>query len=396
MEQDPGKTVVHPDVMIVDDNPSNLRLLEDMLQQQGYGVRSFPLGRLALAAALREPPGLILLDINMPEMNGYEVCKMLKSQPALSDIPIIFLSALTDVQDKIKAFAAGGLDYISKPFQFDEVRARVETHVKLHLLRQTLKAQNEHLEELVALRTRELREANRRLTILDQSKSDFLQLISHEFRTPLNGLLGVGELILESMPPTEDNVELRDLFTASRHRILNILDDALLVTQIDVSKEQFTPSAVSLGMAIDEAVQKTREFATSRRVTIVSDARASDLVYGNQPLLIRAFRQLLEVAVKFCDPGANVRVSAEKLCISIDSHGKVLPEPAIERFFDLFSIGEASTSAGDLGLAPAVANRILGLFGSTLTVENRTDPPGIRVVICFKRADQGPLAEDQG
>src|SRR5579863_5975394 len=107
--------------MIVDDNPANLKLLEDMLLGQGHEVRSFPLGRLALAAAMKSPPDLILLDINMPEMNGYEVCERLKSDARVSDIPVIFLSALNETPDKVKAFQAGAVDYVSKPFQFEEV-----------------------------------------------------------------------------------------------------------------------------------------------------------------------------------------------------------------------------------------------------------------------------------
>ncbi len=169
------------DIMVVDDNPANLKLLEDMLLQQAHEVRSFPLGRLALAAALKCPPDLILLDINMPEMNGYEVCERLKSSEALSHIPVIFLSALNETRDKVKAFQSGAVDYISKPFQFEEVHARVETHLKLHDLQRALKLQNERLEHAVAERTHELAEANDRLTILDRSKDDFLALISHEF-----------------------------------------------------------------------------------------------------------------------------------------------------------------------------------------------------------------------
>src|SRR5580658_5640247 len=179
------------DIMIVDDNPANLKLLEDMLARQGHEVRSFPLGRLALASAIKNPPALILLDINMPEMNGYEVCERLKGACELADIPVIFLSALNETQDKVKAFRSGAVDYISKPFEFEEVHARVETHLKLHGLQREMKVQNERLEQAVAARTRELAEANQRLTILDRSKNDFLNLISHEFRTPLNGLLGV-------------------------------------------------------------------------------------------------------------------------------------------------------------------------------------------------------------
>ena len=117
--------------MIVDDNPTNLKLLEDMLIQHGYDSRSFPRGRLALAAAEQEPPDLILLDISMPEMTGYEVCEKLKADGRLAGIPVIFLSALNEVEDKLRAFSAGGVDYIAKPFQFEEVRVRVETQIKL-------------------------------------------------------------------------------------------------------------------------------------------------------------------------------------------------------------------------------------------------------------------------
>ena len=135
---------IHGDIMVVDDNPANLQLLEDMLRRQQYEVRSFPRGRLALVAAEQEPPDLILLDINMPEMNGYDVCQQLKSNARLAGIPVIFLSALTEIEDKIKAFRSGGVDYISKPFQFEEVQARVETHIRL---RRALQAEHELLEK---------------------------------------------------------------------------------------------------------------------------------------------------------------------------------------------------------------------------------------------------------
>ena len=149
----------HGNIMIVDDNPANLKLLEDMLLQAGHDVCSFPLGRLALAAAAQNPPDLILLDINMPEMNGYEVCAKLKSTEKLSEIPVIVLSALSATEDKVRAFQAGAVDYISKPFQFEEVHARVETHLKLHDLQRALKLQNERLDELVEQRTKQLQAA---------------------------------------------------------------------------------------------------------------------------------------------------------------------------------------------------------------------------------------------
>src|SRR5260370_14946809 len=210
-------------VMVVDDSPANLKLLEDMLQQQGYQVRSFPRGRLDLAGAGQNPPDLILLDINMPEMDGYEVCEQLKTDRNLAKITVIFLRPLDETADKVKAFRTGGVDYVTKPFQVDEIRARVETQIELHNLQRSLQMHNGRLEELVSARTRELADAHMRLKILEQAKSEFLTLISHEFRTPLNGLLGIGELILDELDSSPEGHELRDMFEQSRRRILAIL-----------------------------------------------------------------------------------------------------------------------------------------------------------------------------
>jgi len=118
-------------ILIVDDTLANLQLLAGILKEAGYKVRPALSGKQALEAIKNQPPDLILLDIKMPDMDGYEVCRTLKSQPETKAIPIIFISALTDIEDKLKAFQAGGLDYISKPFQFEEVKARVWTHLQL-------------------------------------------------------------------------------------------------------------------------------------------------------------------------------------------------------------------------------------------------------------------------
>ena len=118
-------------IMVVDDTPENLTLLNDMLQNRGYEVFALPNGEMALKAAAKNPPDLILLDINMPGLNGYEVCKRLKADEHLAEIPVIFLSAYNETEHKITAFQAGGVDYITKPFQSEEVEARVRIHLKL-------------------------------------------------------------------------------------------------------------------------------------------------------------------------------------------------------------------------------------------------------------------------
>jgi sigma-B regulation protein RsbU (phosphoserine phosphatase) len=138
-------------ILIVDDTPANLRLLAKMLAEQGYRVRPVPDGSLALAAARAEPPDLILLDIRMPGMNGYEVCEHLKADAPTRDIPIVFISALGETQDKVKAFTAGGVDYVTKPFQVEEVLARVETHLALRKLQKQLQDANKKMARELAL-----------------------------------------------------------------------------------------------------------------------------------------------------------------------------------------------------------------------------------------------------
>lgn len=146
-------------ILVVDDTPANLQVLAGMLKERGYKVRPVPNGKLALQAADRDPPDLILLDINMPEMNGYEVCAHLKADDELKGIPIIFISALTEPLDKVKAFAMGGVDYITKPFQMEELHARVETHLKLRHLQIELEETNAQLSKVNTRMTRDLEAA---------------------------------------------------------------------------------------------------------------------------------------------------------------------------------------------------------------------------------------------
>lgn len=147
-------------VLIIDDVPINLSLLEGILQERDYEVASFPRGRLALAAMESNPPDLVLLDVNMPEMSGFEVCVAMQQNPRLKEIPVLFLSAASEEADKVKGFQVGGMDYITKPFQLEEVLARVHTHIQLAHSRRDIAEKNQALEKVTA----ELREQNEALT----------------------------------------------------------------------------------------------------------------------------------------------------------------------------------------------------------------------------------------
>ena len=158
-EQPPSEIEPPANLLIVDDTPANLQVLAGMLKDRGYKVRPVPSGKLALLAARRSPPDLILLDIIMPEMDGFEVCEHLKADDRLKGIPVIFISALTEQLDKVKAFATGGVDYITKPFQMEELHARVETHLKLHRLQIELEETNTQLSRVNDRMSRDLKAA---------------------------------------------------------------------------------------------------------------------------------------------------------------------------------------------------------------------------------------------
>ncbi len=148
-------------ILVVDDVSANLQVLTGMLKARGHKVRPVPSGRLALLAARKDPPDLILLDINMPEMDGYEVCRHLKADEALRGVPVIFISALNENLDKVNAFAIGGVDYITKPFQMEELHARVDTHLKLRRLQVALEETNARLERANGRMSRDLEAAAR-------------------------------------------------------------------------------------------------------------------------------------------------------------------------------------------------------------------------------------------
>lgn len=156
-------------IMVVDDTPTNLTILVELLGRRGYRVAAFPRGSMALKAAALEVPDLVLLDIMMPGMDGFEICRRLREDERLREVPVLFISALDDPAGKVRAFAAGGVDYVTKPFQEEELAARVRTHLTLVRMRKELERHNHYLEDLVREKVREISESQL-ATILALSK----------------------------------------------------------------------------------------------------------------------------------------------------------------------------------------------------------------------------------
>lgn len=216
-------------ILIVDDNPKNLQVLGSTLQVQQYDVEFSTSGSGAVSWLENENFDLILLDVMMPEMDGFETCLKIRENLKNNDIPIIFLTAKTDKESIINGFKAGAQDYITKPFDSEELLARVSTHIELKLARQVLKDVNELLDEKVAERTTQLNEANKELAELDAVKGEFLRMLSHEIRTPLNGIKGSLQL-LKLRIENEELIQLINILDSSVDRLENFSYSALLIT----------------------------------------------------------------------------------------------------------------------------------------------------------------------
>ena len=215
-------------MLVVEDTIENLRLLSELLGGQGYEVRAVTNGRQAIQAVEREPPDLILLDINMPEMNGYEVCRHLKAQERSKDVPVIFITALTDTVDKVRAFDAGGVDYVTKPFQIEEVLARVKTHVALRRAQAGLA------------------DSYTRLRAVEQLRDDLVHMVVHDLRSPLGALL-INLRLLESVATLgDDDRQILQSAIESAEAIERMTNTMLDVSRLEAAKMPVDPAVWDL------------------------------------------------------------------------------------------------------------------------------------------------------
>ncbi|HNY12870.1 MAG TPA: response regulator [Candidatus Wallbacteria bacterium] len=367
-------------ILIVDDTPQSLGLLEKMLRDNGYHVFAMTNGEAAIKIAAGSHPELILLDVRMPGMDGYEVCRRLKEIPDLKDISVIFLSALNETEDKIKGFKSGGVDYITKPLQLEEVEARVRTHLTISKLRRELQKHNADLEMIVAERTRELAEAYKRLKSIDQLKSEFLSMISHELRTPLNGILGVSELILMERQKNIIKDDLNMLYKCSRNRLDQLLNDAMMINELDLSPKKANQDAVSLDTILDDP-----------GVHVVIEANAGEQlpkIIGDIVLLKKAFTSILKTSTYFnvkkdkLTMKCEISENAINLCIHLDNLR--ISEEHAGSFFELASVSRQCSQAQDMGLSPVVARKIVGLFGGDIKMIKQNDSEGEFVLTFLK------------
>jgi two-component system, sensor histidine kinase and response regulator len=353
-------------ILIVDDAPNNLRLLSNMLTQQGYEVRSAISGPIALMAVHVMRPDLVLLDINMPKMGGYEVCEHLKADQYTREIPVIFLSALSEALDKVKAFQVGGIDYITKPFQIEEVLARIEN--QLMLRRMQLDLQQAKADALRALEQE--KELNR-------LKSEFVSMISHDFRTPLTAIRGFTELIQHAGQSLTVETQERyfQKIDAAINHMLYLLDEVLLIGSLDAGKVQYQPICFNLEHFCHELIETLQLGISSQHQLCFTCSGDSPTAEMDQMLLHQILTNLISNAIKYSPDGGQIQVD---LCCEhglatfrVQDQGIGIP---LENQHQLFETFFRCSNVGDIkgtGLGLAVVKRCVDAQQGEIAIDSK-------------------------
>jgi two-component system sensor histidine kinase/response regulator len=304
-----------PNILIVDDTHANLRLLGKILATQDYVVRPVPNGELALSSTQASLPDLILLDIKMPGMSGYEVCERLKANEQTRYIPVIFISALDEVFDKVKAFSLGGVDYITKPFHPEEVIARVKTHLTLHTLRKQLQEQNSQLQQEILERKQveaTLRESEQQLRELNASKDKFFTIIAHDLKGPLSSLKDLSQLAEKNFNTKNPDI-LKDIILLQRtttENLFKLLENLLTWSRIQRGMLAYEPQQIPLGILIAHNIDLFTAMADQKQLTLNNSMPEGIGVYADLNMVDTVIRNLISNAIKFTYPGGRIDISA--------------------------------------------------------------------------------------
>ncbi|MEI6673543.1 MAG: hybrid sensor histidine kinase/response regulator [Verrucomicrobiota bacterium] len=350
-------------LMIVDDEPENLNVLGAMLSEAGWAVRAFPHGELALAAARAEPPALVLLDVRMPGMDGYEVCRRLKADERLYQIPVLFISALSAAADITAGFACGGVDYIVKPFREVEVLARVRTHLALRAA--YIKLAQEHA----------------RLQLLAHQRDRLTHMLVHDMRTPLQVICGHLELI-------HGNAAGDPLHADDQSSLFTAIQNArrlgrMVSTVVDISRMESTDIPLH-----QVAVPVAEIFLTARAQTLdpASGCRIVQRLAGDCPelfcdveLSVRIVANLLANAFKYSPAEREIELGAAPdpggVRIWLRDHGPGIPAPYHARIFEKFGVFDQPMASrlGSTGLGLAFCKLAVEAQGGSIGV---TSEPG--------------------
>jgi two-component system sensor histidine kinase/response regulator len=365
-------------VLVVDDEMLNRILLSTSLEESGYTVEVADGGRQALERLRVQPFDIVLLDLVMPEMDGYQVCEQIKADARTRDLPVIFISALEEIGDKVRAFTAGGADYVTKPFQFEEVLARVQTHLALRKLQWQLQATNQELE-------RQLQEVQARNEELDA----FAHTVAHDLKNPLSVLVGYSALLGQRRARLSDEQIDRFLSAIARHgrKMTNIIEELLLLASVR-KVEEVKMEPLDMAAIVAEVQERLADLIVEREATInVADdwppalGRASwveevwvnylsnAVKYGGQPPCIDLGFTLLDCGSASPSQKANVQYAIPTVKLWVRDNGPGLTAEEQARLFAPFERLHQVQAEGH-GLGLSIVRRIVEKLGGQIGVES--------------------------
>ncbi len=340
-------------ILIVDDVTKNIQLVANILQEAGYEIFFALNGQMALELVKNQTLDLILLDIMMPEMDGFEVCRRIKMLPNIKDIPIIFLTAKTDIEDIKKGFEVGGVDYITKPFNREELLARVKTH--LSLMRQ-----------------------QKELKDLNATKDKFFSIIAHDLKSPFNHLLGLTEIIQDLSPET-DHKEVRELAALihkSAKQGRDLLDNLLEWSRSQIGARDFRPDNIKLFDIVNEAISFVEQIASQKDISIINAVEKDAVARADINMLNTILRNLLNNAIKFTKPGGFVKIHAKKRKevteITVEDNGIGISKSTLSKLFktDENPSTPGTSSEKGTGLGLILCREFVEQHGGSIYVES--------------------------
>jgi len=375
-------------VFIVDDDPTNVHVLIDALSHVDLNVSVATSGEAALKLVEVVKPDIILLDVIMPGIDGFETCRRLKENEAVAEIPVIFMTALSETVNKIAGFEAGGVDYITKPFQHEEVLARVNAHLtirqqqrQLRELNAGLAAERELLAERVQEQTAKLRETNTQLSQALRLKDEFLRSMSHEFRTPLNIILGMSEALQQSLYGPLNDEQRKSLCSIEENgqRLLVLLIDILEFSKIMAGTVALEIRSIPLTSVCHIALQRIDLKARKKHIRVSSRLDTGiTKVQADETRLGQILDKLLDNAVKFTPEGGMIGLEVtgdseqHMVRFTVWDTGIGIADDDMGRMFQTFVQLDGSLSRGydGVGIGLSLTRHLVDMHGGRITVES--------------------------